>query len=236
MLAAVALVATPAAVAAAPAKPNAKSVAARQPSAKPKKIKVTVDSGSAAKLRTGSLDSFTPSIVDPARAPGVRAQTAERSFRFTPSGKAGDRKALTLGLTSRVVTAADPVRTADASKPAVAGYNVGVAVGWKGFSLSGGYSRLDDLFGPSAREGVDLGVSYRGKNWKTTLQAAAEMPTSFAADPLGFDRRYSVELGGAYSLSPRLSLQGGMRYRAVDPKLGQERDDPSIYVGTAFSF
>jgi hypothetical protein len=27
-----------------------------------------------------------------------------------------------------------------------------------------------------------------------------------------------------------------MRYRAVDPKLGQERDDPSIYVGTAFSF
>lgn len=206
--------------------------------AKPKKASVAIEATEASdKLRTGSLTSFTPSLVDPSRAAGIRAQSAERSFRFTPSGKVGDRKALTLGLTSRTVTA-DPVRTADASAKAASGYNVGLSVGWLGFSLSGGYSRLENAFGPR-RESVDLGLSYRGKNWKTSLQAAAEQPSHLALDPLALDKRYSVELGGAYSLSSRLSLQGGMRYQHItplDPRLTDDRGDPSVYVGTAFRF
>lgn len=241
LLAAAAMIAAPLALASAtPAQ------ASQLPTKAKKKAKVAIEaSETSEKLRTNSLTSFTPSLVDPSRAAGIRAQTAERTFRFTPSGKVGDRKALTLGLTSRVVTtadpiraAADPVRTTDASAKAAAGYNVGLSVGWQGFSVSGGYSQLENAFG-LRRESVDLGLSYRGKNWKTTLQAAAEEPSHLALDPLALDKRYSVELGGAYSFNSRISVQGGMRYQHItplDPRLTNERSDPSVYLGTAFRF
>lgn len=211
--------------------------------AKPK-AKIIAEAGVAEKLRPGSLGSFTPSLVDPTRSAAVRVQAAERSFRFTPSGKAGDRKALTLGLTSRVVAPVTTARTAvAAATPALdgltpTGYNLGVAVGYQGFSLSGGYSRLESALGPH-REGVDLGLSYRGARWKASLQASGELPSHAAVDPLALDKRYAVELGGAYALTPRLSLQGGMRYQLItplDPRLSGEREDPSVYLGTSFRF
>lgn len=222
-----------------PAKTTASSVA---PKAKKPKVKVVAESGVTEKLRPGSLGSFTPSLVDPARSAAIRGQSVERSFRFTPSGKNADRKALTLGLTSRVVTPA-PRTTVAAATPLDAltpsGYNLGVSVGYQGFSLSGGYSRLDSgLIGPS-REGVDLGLSYRGNRWKASLQASGELPAHLNRDPLLLDKRYAVELGGAYALTPRLSLQAGARYQLItplDPKLTDDREDPSVYLGTSFRF
>lgn len=211
------------------------------PKTKTAKVKVVAETQPMEKLRPGSLGSFTPSLVDPARSAAIRTQSVERSFRFTPSGKTADRKALTLGLTSRVVTPA--VRTTVAAAPldgmTPSGYNLGVSVGYQGFSLSGGYSRLDNgLIGP-AREGVDLGLSYRGNRWKASLQASGELPAHLSGDALLLDKRYAVELGGAYALSPRLSLQGGMRYQLItplDPRLAGEREDPSVYLGTSFRF
>ena len=211
--------------------------------AKPK-AKVAADSvPTSEKLRPGTLGSFTPSIVDPARSASVRTQSVERSFRFTPSGKVGDRKALTVGLTSRVVTPTPAARTVAAASALDAmlpsGYNLGVSVGYQGFSLTGGYSRFDaGLVGPH-REGVDLGLSYRGKRWKASLQASGDEPSHDEAEPLAFDKRYAVELGGAYALTPRLSLQGGMRYQLItplDPKLADDQADPAVYLGTSFRF
>lgn len=204
---------------------------------------VSETEGATEPLRAGTLGSFTPSIVDPSRSPVLtNAQTSERSFRFTPSGKSGDRKALTLGVTSRVVAQADAARgsalTALAATPT--GYNVGLSVGYLGFSLTGGYSRLESEFGPS-REGVDLGLSYRGNRWKASLQASGEVPTRLSLDPLAGERRYGLELGGAYAVTSRLSLNGGMRYQLItplDPTLrpADERSDPAVFLGTAFSF
>ena len=92
--------------------------------------KVTVEVATADPLRSIPLGSFTPSVVDPSRAAGIRPQAAaERIFRFTPSGKTGDRKALTLGLTSRVATPEAGTR-ADALRPVQTAYNVGASVGW----------------------------------------------------------------------------------------------------------
>jgi len=238
-MAGVALIAAP--LASAHANPTPTKTAALPKAAKPK-VKLVAEAGVTEKLRPGSLGSFTPSLVDPARSAAIRTQSTERSFRFTPSGKAGDRKALTLGLTSRVV--APTVRTTvAAATPALdaltpSGYNLGVSVGYQGFSLSGGYSRLDTGFGPQ-REGVDLGFSYRGNGWKASLQASGEEPSDAAVSPLALDRRYAVELGGAYALTPRLSLQGGMRYQLItplDPRFADERQDPSVYLGTSFRF
>ncbi len=241
LMAGVALIAAPLT----PVHANPTTAAKSLPAAKAKKKpQVVTEAGVAEKLRPGSLGSFTPSLVDPTRSAAVRVQSTERSFRFTPSGK-GDRKALTLGLTSRVLAPAPAGRNATvaALSPTIdgltpSGYNLGVAVGYKGFSLSGGYTRIDSEFGPH-REGVDLGLSYRGNRWKASLQASGEQPSHAALDPLALDKRYAVELGGAYALTPRLSLQGGMRYQLItplDPRLTDEREDPSVYLGTSFRF
>lgn len=217
--------------------------AAALKSKKPPKVKVVAEASVTEKLRAGSLGSFTPSLVDPARSAAIRAQAVERSFRFTPSGKSSDRKALTLGLTSRVV-APTASRTAVASAAidglTPSGYNLGVSVGYQGFSVSGGYSRLESGLVGSSREGVDLGLSYRGNRWKASLQASGETPSHLSSgEDLLLDKRYAVELGGAYALTPRLSLQGGMRYQLItplDPRLTDDREDPSVYLGTSFRF
>ncbi|MCA3256365.1 MAG: hypothetical protein INF91_12205 [Alphaproteobacteria bacterium] len=230
------LASTPAFVSATP-QPDVKRAVA----AKPAKKKVTTELASAESLRPEGLGAFTPSIVDPSRSAALSRPSiaAERTVRFTPSGKAGDRKALTLGLTTRV-SRPEPTRTAAATPAA---YNVGLTLGLEGFALSGGYSRVESLFG-GRREGVDLGLSYRGARWKAALQASNEQAVSSGPlyDPVSLDRRYGVELGGAYAVTPRLSVTGGMRYQMItplDPKLhalNDRRADPSVYVGTAFSF
>lgn len=223
---------------------------------------LAVDDGTAAdRLRVGSLASFAPTLVDAGKfsftAPGqgaanARMATVERAFRFTPSGKTDSRRAFSVGVTSRVVTAvaetpraAAPVETA-AVKPAA--YNVDLAVGWRNFAVSGGYSRSDAVVGSlpvsltPRRDALDVGVSYRGGSWKTSLQVAAEtgapalLAPITALSPLPLDRRYSVELGGAYLLTPQLSLTGGVRYKTIDNTVDPLRRDQSVYVGTAFTF
>ncbi|MCH8684120.1 porin [Pedomonas mirosovicensis] len=181
------------------------------------------------------------SVVAPLR-PNGKAKASERTFLFTPSGKVNDRKALSIGVTTRTLNLAD--RDADktaANSVDVSGYNVGLSVGYRGFSVEAGYSRLDDarLHGS---EGVDLGLSYRGKDWKTTLQVAGERyGDDKSVAPLGLDKSYSVELGGAYLLTPRLSLTGGIKYQVVSPREELRARDTdqasgSVYVGTNLKF
>jgi len=219
--------------------------------------KVSLDAeGVGEHLRTGTLASFAPALIDDGKfsftAPGrsaasARVQTSERAFRFTPSGQPDNRRALSLGVTSRVTApvvdtsraAAVPVEQMASTSPAA--YNVDLAVGWRGFSASAGYSHADAYGGgvlPTSlapkREGVDVGLSYRGKSWKTSLQIATESGSPTLLTPL--DRKYSVELGGAYLLTPKLSLTGGLRYKTTPGTVEPLRDDQSVYLGTAFSF
>ncbi len=194
------------------------------------------------RFKPGALGSFTPAVIDPARSPArMGAQVQERSFQFTPSGKVGDRKALAVGVTTRVVRPATEVaqRGTDALLPT--GYNFDLAVGYKGFSVSGGYSRLENGFLPG-REGIDLGLSYHGNRWQTTLQLGATHDADGRRDALGLGKHYSVELGGAYALTPRLSLSGGVRYQLMRDDMmprgqgGRQGEDGAVFVGTAFSF
>ncbi len=210
--------------------------------AQAKKKMVARTTAAAERLKIGSLGSFTPAVIDPDKAPTrFGAQVQERSFQFTPSGKIGDRKALALGMTSRIVRPAPEValRGGDALLPT--GYSFDLAVGYKGFSVSGGYSRLENGFLPG-REGIDLGLSYRGNRWKTSLQLAAAHDADDRRDALGLGKRYSVEFGGAYAVTPRLSLSGGVRYQLTRDdtqargQSGRQGEDGAVFVGTAFSF
>jgi hypothetical protein len=198
------------------------------------------------------LTPFQPPVSDTAKfsftAPGnaaasARVQTVERAFRFTPSGQSDNRKALSLGVSTRVVAATpDRSRAAAPTETAFlpASYNVDLSVAWKGFAVNTGFTRIEP--GPTAllsnrREAVDLGVSYRGKNWKTSLQGTAEQGSTLLFAPL--ERRYSVELGGAYVVAPRLSVTGGVRYKLAPEApslLDPNRDDQAVYLGTNFAF
>lgn len=201
-----------------------------------------------------ALTPFQPPVSDPAKfsftasgnsAASARLQTVERAFRFTPSGQAENRKALSLGVTARVVAptpdrsrAAPPVETLAALPTS---YNVDLSVAWKGFAVNTGFTRTEPgplaLLAGGRREALDVGVSYRGKNWKTSLLGTAEQGSLLLYAPL--ERRYSVELGGAYAVAPRLSVNGGVRYKLapISPSLlDPNQADQSVYLGTNFAF
>ena len=199
------------------------------------------------------LTSFQPPVNEAASfsftAPGngasaARLQSVERAFRFTPSGQSDNRKALSLGVSTRVVAgAADRSRAAppvEAYAALPTSYNVDLSLAWKGFAVNTGFSRTEP--GPlsllaTRREAVDLGVSYRGKNWKTSIQGVAEQSSPLLFAPV--ERRYAVEIGGAYAVAPRLSVTGGVRYQLAPESpslLETNRADQSVYLGTNFAF
>jgi hypothetical protein len=217
-------------------------------------------------LDVGSLSSFTPSTTDSrqpvrtAETPAAvrkfvpspaRAQVRQASVGFTPSGRANDPRALSFVLSSQVI--AEPPASLELGRflgssvvtTSATAYNVGLAVGYKGFSVEAGVNRLTEGTKPLA-QGLDIGLSYRGQDWKTSLQLGGR---EFRPDPLfSFgrfdpDRSYSVELGGAYRITSWMSLSGGMRY-AISygrPVYGFTIEDPhqtnaSVYLGSAFSF
>lgn len=208
----------------------------------PAKAKITLET---------PLMPFQPQLDDSTNfsftVPGAassRAQTEGRAFRFTPSGRSDDSKALSVGVAARVLAPAVGARTlAVVPEPVVAGraYNVDVSVAWKGFSLNTGYSHSETAPRStplaSTSDAVDVGLSYGGKNWRTSLQGTAEERSVLAFTPL--ERRYSVALGGAYMVAPRLSVTGGLRYKLPTEQsnlLNTDRADQSVYVGTNIAF
>lgn len=198
------------------------------------------------------LTAFQPQIGEIGRfaftAPGTPGlpQSLSSGFRFTPSGQAENRRALSLGVSTRVTApvAADRLRTSLAAADQFvipSGYGVNVSLGWKGFAINGGYSHAEPpVLTPLTLRGADavnLGLSYGGARWRTSVEGVAEQSQMLSAVPLL--RRYSVELGGLYRVAPRLSVTGGVRYRiAPEPPsiLLPNRDDQAVYLGTSIAF
>lgn len=196
------------------------------------------------------LTSFQPQVGEFGRfaftAPGAPAmpQSLGSGFRFTPSGQAENRRALSLGVATRVTTAAvDRSRAAAPVERFVvpAGYGVNLSLGWRGFALDTGYAHAEPVLATPLlgrmTDQLSLGLSYGGRNWRTSLQGTAEQSQPLAFAPL--TRRYGLELGGAYRVAPRFSVTGGLRYRiAPEPPslLLPNRDDQAVYLGTSIAF
>lgn len=196
------------------------------------------------------LTPFQPQVGEIGRfaftAPGAPAmpQSLGSGFRFTPSGQTDNRRALSLGVAARVTTPA--VDRSRASAPVdlfvvPAGYGVNLSLGWKGFAVDTGYAHAEPVLASplSGRmtDQLNLGLSYGGRNWRTSLQGTAEQSQPLAFAPL--TRRYSLEVGGAYRVAPRFSVTGGMRYRiAPEPPslVLPNRDDQAVYFGTRIAF
>lgn len=249
---------------AAPAKAKARAPVTVQSSASPRYL-FFKDAGQATSptivpytLDLGSLGSFTPSLLDGqrvVRAPEIavpsltrsatqRQKTAQTSLTFTPSGKVPDRRSLALGLTTRAATEADKPYASPNTLEAASGQtvNMAVAVGYGGFSLEAGYLRSQSLVAPVV-QGLDLGLSYAGRDWKTSLQVAGLDSANDPAPMSTFmpDRNYSVELGGAYAISSRFAVTGGVKYAITVPQQGlrlreEVEHSSAVYLGTAFKF
>jgi hypothetical protein len=195
-----------------------------------------------------TVGSFTPAVADPRLA----AEFARRGFqagslRFTPSTASGDRsKAIKVAVRARATTVAQVARSlADASPTPVTaitptGYNLGVAVGWKRFALSGDVATVKGGLIPGGREAAEIGISYSLKKFTGRVEVGAERsdPTATRITPV--ESSYSLGVGGSYRIARNLDVTGGVRYKVERDRLqslaDERRDSQAIYVGTAFRF
>ncbi len=194
--------------------------------------------------------TFTPAAADPRLAAiFARSGLADDGFRFTPAQSRSGGHAITVAVRARTNRAVDTQRVAAAAPSAAVGlapiaYNLGVAVGWKRFAVSGDVRRVDAGVQPGSREAFDLGLSYTGTRFGARVKAAADRPLdgSAAVTPRMIEGvpTYSVDVGGSYSLTRNLAVTAGVRYRTDRERLARiaddRRDSQAVYVGTAFRF
>ena len=200
---------------------------------------------SAASISSGS---FTPAVSDPRLAAELaRRGFSANSFRFTPATvSSGNGRAVRVAVRARASNPADAGRRAgDASATAItaitpSAYNLGVAVGWRHFALSGDVARVRGGVVPGGRDAAEVGVSYSASRFTGRVDAAVDRAELSQARAVSPDVGYSVGVGGSYRLTRNLDVTGGVRYRIqhdrLQPLADERRDSQAVYVGTAFRF
>lgn len=199
-------------------------------------------------IAPGGLSSFTPASADPRLAASLsRAGLPSGGFRFTPSGatRNGTRQITVavraLSTTGRIEADRLAAGTSGVVSITPVAYNLGVAVGWKRFALAGDVAKIDMGPLPGSREKMDVGLSYSGNQWSTRVQVGKEAPLGNQPRLLADGERYSVDLGGSYSLTRNLDVTAGLRYQTTQRDRLQllddgRRDSQAVYIGTAFKF
>jgi hypothetical protein len=194
----------------------------------------------------GGIGSFTPAAANPRTAAlFARSSSTANEFSFTPSAATGKRRAVNVVVRSRGSTQPPARRTptnvamAETSALEPAAYNLGIGVGWKRFALNGEITRVESNLIPGRREMMDLGVAYVGKRWSTRLGVNADR--SINNDTvIDSDDSYSIDLGGSFAATKNLQVTGGLRYKTqrehLDVFADDRRDSQAVYIGTAFRF
>ncbi|MDT9599568.1 hypothetical protein [Sphingosinicella rhizophila] len=208
----------------------------------PKKLKTLRPSAS---IRAGN---FTPAVADPRLA----AELAKRglptgSFRFTPAAASpNNSKAVRVAVRARATTPEEAIRRAGETSASTvtaitpSAYNLGVAIGWKRFAISGDVARIQGGAIPGGREAAEIGVSYAGRKFTGRLDIAADRTDGTRPKALAEESGYSVGVGGSYRIARNIDLTGGVRYRIqndrLEPLVDERRDSQAVYIGTAFRF
>jgi len=193
------------------------------------------------------VSTFTPATADPRLAAAFAGKSASLTdFKFTPAPSKGRPSQVRVAIRARADSAS---RVADAgavtssvTSLTPASYNLGVAVGWRRFAVSGDVGKTKEA-NPAlgGRESAALGVSY-SLNRRLTGRVAvgADRGDGRALTPLRKADNYSLDVGGAYSLTRNIAVTGGVRYRIDHERLSAvtdaRRDSQAVYVGTAFKF
>ncbi|MGZ2412387.1 porin-like protein [Sphingomonas sp. F9_3S_D5_B_2] len=201
----------------------------------------------AVSLSFDPIGSFTPANGDPRLAKAFANRPLSLTdLTFTPAAAKGRPSQVRVAIRARA--AAPAVRgVAAASAPTkltsltVASYNLGVALGWRRFAVSGDVAKSKDAEHTlGGRETAVVGVSYSVPRFTGRVAVGADRPQGRAVAALREGEAYSLDLGGSYSLSKRLDLTGGVRYQVdrerLTPLRDERRDSQAVYVGTAFKF
>jgi hypothetical protein len=156
-----------------------------------------------------SLDpasGFTPAVADPRLAAAFAGKAPSlNDFKFTPAAAKSRPSQVRVAIRAKASTPAK-VRVADASTDSSspigaltpASYNLGVAVGWRRFAVSGDVAKVKS--GTEAlggRESAIVGVSY-SLNRKLTGRRAggADRGDRRARGPRREQHQNTIELGG----------------------------------------
>jgi len=195
------------------------------------------------------IGSFTPAAADPRLAAVFARSGLDTSgFRFTPTdSRHSGSHAVTVAVrarSTRTALAAERASSFADSASTVSltpiAYNLGVAVGWRRFALSGDISKVDLAGMPGSREAVDVGVSYTAHRFTGRVKAGADRPPANGPKLIEEAPAYSLDVGGSYRLTRNLDVTAGVRYKAERDRLAQlsddRRDSQAVYVGTAFRF
>jgi hypothetical protein len=202
---------------------------------------------SAVALSFDPISSFTPANADPKLAAALAGKgLALTDFKFTPAPAKGRPSQVRVAIRARTVA---PTQMASAQAPTAAvsaltptGYNLGMAVGWRRFAVSGDVAKLksaDPAIG--GRETAVLGVSYSLSNkLSTRVAVGTDRATGNPLPGLRQGNNVSLDVGSSYSLSRHIALTGGVRYNIERERLptlqDDRRDSQAVYVGTAFKF
>jgi hypothetical protein len=197
----------------------------------------------------GGIGSFTPAAADPRLAAALAKSGlgATSGFRFTPSERHdGDRHDVTVAVRARSShTAARNAREmADNADLRIApiAYDLGVAVGWKRFAISGDMTRLDLGTMPGSRQSADIGISYTGRRVSARVKVGTEKPINDAPALIQDAPSSMIDVGGSYSLTRNLDVTAGVRYKSEQARDrlqrldDNRRDSQAVYIGTAFRF
>jgi hypothetical protein len=190
--------------------------------------------------------AFTPASADPKLAAALAGRASSLTdFKFTPAAAKGRPAQVRVAIRARAAPVA--VRSSEevaASAIALtpASYNLGVGVGWRRFAVSADVAKAKDANSAlGGRESAAIGVSYSlNRRLTTRLAVGAERGDGKALSALRKDDNYSLDVGGAYSLTRNIALTGGVRYRVDKDRASAVKDDrrdsQAVYVGTAFKF
>jgi hypothetical protein len=188
---------------------------------------------------------FTPASADPRLAAAFSGRVPSLvDFQLTPAATKGRPSQVRVAIRARAISPQELADSTSASPVAALApvtYNLGVAVGWRRFAVSGDVAKVSAAGSPiDGRESAIVGVSYSLPRFTGKVALSAERSEGRAAAPLRDPDNIAVDVGGSYSLTKRLSVTGGVRYKVERDRIStladQRVDSQAVYVGTAFKF
>lgn len=198
---------------------------------------------------SGGIGSFTPAAADPRLAAALAASGLDTTsgFRFTPSDTHdGDRHDVTVAVRARSTEANRSARSlADNDRDLriqPIAYDLGVSVGWKRFAVSGDMARVDLGAMPGSRETKGLSLSYTGSRASARVKVGTDEPIDNAPALVQEAPSSMIDVGGSYSLTRRIDLTAGVRYKSEQARDRLQRlddtrhDSQAVYIGTSFRF
>ncbi len=194
------------------------------------------------------VSTFTPATADPRLAAAFAGRgSLLTDLKFTPAPAKGRPSQVRVAIRARAdgpakARLADAGALASVSALTPATYNLGVAVGWRRFAVSGDVAKTKEANSAlGGRESAALGVRYSlNKRLTGRVAVGADRGDGRALTELRKADNYSLDVGGAYSITRNIAVTGGVRYRIDHERLSalkdDRRDSQAVYVGTAFKF